>query len=454
MREYVVECKVVRVGDGLESTVRDGVEQTARYMARCAAEAGHLVVIDRREDRSWDEKVFHRQRCSEGGGAGGRLGDVSRKNRAVGKAAACDIPLDSSKIHLRIGADGSSRAAPGQAIRPSPRELVAPRVRGYREAPPAAGRRVSGVGNAGHVAGSGRPEPRGLRPDGRAARARGPRSPASTSPPRFRTTCSPASIAPLAHHGVLVFREQRLAPGRQLAFCERFGPVEVNAFDQYALPGHPGVLVVSNIRENGRNLGYADAGSHWHTDMSYTATPPRCTALHAIEVPSDRGRNLGDTLFANARAAWEALDQADRRRIEGLRAVHRFSAKERGVKRPVELSPDQIARYPDVVHPVARTHPVSGARALYVREGECVGIEGPARRGGRGAHQAALRPHRAAGVPVPASLAGGRPRHLGQLCGAAHRAPRLRVAAAPPHAPGDRGGLRSVLNPRLGLDLG
>ena len=182
----------------------------------------------------------------------------------------------------------------------------------------------------------------------------------------------------LAHHGVLVFRDQRLSPERQLSFCERFGPVEVNAFDQYALPGYPGVLVVSNIVEDGRSIGYADAGSHWHTDMSYTATPPRCTALHAIEVPSAGGRNLGDTLFANARAAFEALDEADRRRIEGLRAVHRFSAKERGVKRPVKLSPEQIARHPDVVHPVARTHPVSGAKALYVREGECVGIEGMA----------------------------------------------------------------------------
>ena len=66
MREYVVECKVVRAGDGLESTVRDGVEQTAGYMARCAAEAGHLVVIDRREGRSWEEKVFHRQQRSKG----------------------------------------------------------------------------------------------------------------------------------------------------------------------------------------------------------------------------------------------------------------------------------------------------------------------------------------------------------------------------------------------------
>ena len=67
VREYVVECKVVRMGGGLESTVCDGVEQTAEYMARCAAEAGHLVVIDRREGRSWEEKVFHRQRRSKGG---------------------------------------------------------------------------------------------------------------------------------------------------------------------------------------------------------------------------------------------------------------------------------------------------------------------------------------------------------------------------------------------------
>ena len=67
MREFAVECKVVREGDGLESMVEAGVEQTARYMDRCAAEAGHLVVIDRREGRSWDEKVFHRQRRSESG---------------------------------------------------------------------------------------------------------------------------------------------------------------------------------------------------------------------------------------------------------------------------------------------------------------------------------------------------------------------------------------------------
>ena len=67
VHKFAVECKVVREGDGLESTVEVGVEQTAGYMDRCAAEAGHLVVIDRREGRSWDDKVFHRQRRSGSG---------------------------------------------------------------------------------------------------------------------------------------------------------------------------------------------------------------------------------------------------------------------------------------------------------------------------------------------------------------------------------------------------
>ena len=67
MREYVVECKVVRAANGLESTITEGVEQAAGYMERCAAQAGHLVVIDQRAGRTWEEKVFRRQRQSQGG---------------------------------------------------------------------------------------------------------------------------------------------------------------------------------------------------------------------------------------------------------------------------------------------------------------------------------------------------------------------------------------------------
>ena len=65
VQEFVVECKVVRERDGLQSVVDEGVEQTARYVDRCAAQAGHLVVIDRRENRSWDEKVFHLRRSRD-----------------------------------------------------------------------------------------------------------------------------------------------------------------------------------------------------------------------------------------------------------------------------------------------------------------------------------------------------------------------------------------------------
>ena len=72
VQEFVVECKVMREHDGLESVVDEGVEQTARYVDRCAAEAGHLVVIDRRENRSWEEKI----QISEGSLRRGRVLDL------------------------------------------------------------------------------------------------------------------------------------------------------------------------------------------------------------------------------------------------------------------------------------------------------------------------------------------------------------------------------------------
>ncbi len=177
-------------------------------------------------------------------------------------------------------------------------------------------------------------------------------------------------------HAVIWFRDQTITPEQQVAFSERFGAIEVNAFNKFALPDNPKVLIVSNIKEGGKDIGYADAGSHWHTDMSYTATPPRMTMLYAIEVPMENGKPLGDTLFASATAAYDSLPDETKAKIDGLKATHRFAAKERGVKKPVELTPEQIAKNPDVDHPVARTHPITGRKALYVRTGECIGIPG------------------------------------------------------------------------------
>jgi taurine dioxygenase len=182
--------------------------------------------------------------------------------------------------------------------------------------------------------------------------------------------------AALNKHSVIVFRDQTITPDQQLAFSDRFGALEINAFSKFALPDHPGILKVSNIKENGVDIGFADAGSHWHSDMSYTAHPPRCTILYAIEVPIQDGKVLGETLFASTAAAYDTLSDDMKSRLDGLIAIHRFAAKERGVKAPLKLSQAQIDKHPDVRHPVARTHPNTGRKCLYVRQGECVAIDG------------------------------------------------------------------------------
>jgi len=182
-----------------------------------------------------------------------------------------------------------------------------------------------------------------------------------------------------ANWSVIVFRDQTIAPEDQLRFAGYFGDLEINSFDRYGLEGYPGVLKVTNIRKDGKPYGYADAGSFWHSDMSYTPTPPRLTMLYAIEVPRNTdGTPKGDTRFANAIAAYDTLPAKMRAHADGLRAVHDFSAKKRGVKKAVVLAPEQIAANPPVTHPGVRTHPVTGKKAIYVTRDECTRIEGMA----------------------------------------------------------------------------
>lgn len=176
---------------------------------------------------------------------------------------------------------------------------------------------------------------------------------------------------------VIVFRNQSISPENHLAFARRFGELEINAFTKYALDGQPGILKLSNVIENGEPQGYADAGSFWHSDMSYTKTPPRLTMLYAIEIPFDEsGNSRGDTMFASAMDAYDALDDETKSIINNRKAVHFFGAKKRGVKKAVKLTQEQIDKNPPVSHPIARTHPISGRKAIYVTADECTGIEG------------------------------------------------------------------------------
>jgi len=174
-------------------------------------------------------------------------------------------------------------------------------------------------------------------------------------------------------HGVIFFRDQRITPPQQVDFTRRFGEIEFNIFgERWSVPGSPEIVVVSNITEDGRPIGVRRAGENWHSDMCYTARPPRGTMLHALEIPHLFGLPLGDTEFASAQVAWEALPETIRGRIEGRQAVFDFT----GRKRAFPPTQAEIERNPPVRHPIVRTHPFTGRRCLYVMRDDCTGIEG------------------------------------------------------------------------------
>jgi taurine dioxygenase len=178
---------------------------------------------------------------------------------------------------------------------------------------------------------------------------------------------------------VVFFRTQTLTNEQHIEFSRRFGELEIHIVKKYLLPGYPEILLVSNIKnEAGEHIGLADAGFTWHSDVSYRKTPSRCSLLYAKEVPRDaNGTVLGDTIFANCIAAYEALPASMQRRLDGLKAIHRYSSRRRIENSPrPKLTAAQLAETPDVAHPIVRTHPYTGRKTLYITAGECIGIEG------------------------------------------------------------------------------
>ena len=183
--------------------------------------------------------------------------------------------------------------------------------------------------------------------------------------------------AHLDHH-VLVFRDTNITPAQQVDFSRRFGELQIHVLRQFQLAGHPEVLVISNIRENGEPIGLGDAGHLWHSDLSYKATPSLGSMLHAQELPADGG----DTLFANQHLAWDTLPGWLKREVEHAQAEHSYLARYEDLRklnpwRP-KLTQAQIDEVVPVRHPVVRTHPETGRRALFVSEHfttRIVGIE-------------------------------------------------------------------------------
>jgi taurine dioxygenase len=167
----------------------------------------------------------------------------------------------------------------------------------------------------------------------------------------------------LLEHQVLFFRNQPLTPRQQARLAMAFGELHIHPIYPN-VPEQPEVLIldtaVTDVRDN----------AIWHTDVTFLPTPAMGAVLAAKQVPAYGG----DTLWASGIAAWEGLSAPVQRLLDGLTATHDFSKSfplERFGHTPEGLArwDDTRRRHPPVSHPVVRTHPVSGRKALFVSDG-------------------------------------------------------------------------------------
>ncbi|AVG43326.1 TauD/TfdA family dioxygenase [Achromobacter insolitus] len=175
-------------------------------------------------------------------------------------------------------------------------------------------------------------------------------------------------------HQLLVFKNQRLSPEGQLRFSRRLGELDIHVLAQYNHPEYPEIFVLSNEVKNGVPAGIADGGSYWHSDFAFRECPAKATILNAQLIPPEGG----NTLFVNMYRAYEELDGGIQAQLAGLRAVHRYRRKntraEEGTQ--VKMDASQLAGTPDVEHPIVRTHPETGRKALYVHPGMTAEVSG------------------------------------------------------------------------------
>lgn len=184
-----------------------------------------------------------------------------------------------------------------------------------------------------------------------------------------------ANVSQLRHlwlsHGVMLFRSQTVSEEALVRFSRHFGPLERHVREEYLSRTHPEILLVSNIKDGQRNVGIL--GDHevgWHHDQIYLPRPALGSVLAAHTLPS----NGGNTAFVNLADAYDGLDDATKRELAPLRAVHSYAHFNKQWSEPTSAS--QKARTPDVDHPLIRTHPETGRQAIYADPGMTVGIVG------------------------------------------------------------------------------
>lgn len=168
-----------------------------------------------------------------------------------------------------------------------------------------------------------------------------------------------------AEHPVLVFRDQNLGASDIAAFGRRFGVPRKHSLVAYRHPDHPEVSWLRNVDEGGNIDWYGvKRATDWHTDSTYEEVPPLLAMLHALEVPPTKG----GTMFADMRAAYDALPEAMKRRLAGLVGLHGRTDGPAGARLydPEEEARMTDKRYVEQQRPAVIPHPVTGRPILFV----------------------------------------------------------------------------------------
>ena len=174
-------------------------------------------------------------------------------------------------------------------------------------------------------------------------------------------------------YSVLVFRDQTLRPADLMRVGERFGPPCHYPFVT-GMEGFPYIFEVVKEPDETKNFGGA-----WHSDTAYLKQPPLATLLYAVETPT----HGGDTLFTSTAAAYDALSPGLRKVVDGLVGVNSASLKyaggrtrqHAGIKTMKVHDTDSADQY-EAEHPVARTHPDTGRKAIYASRSHTIAFKG------------------------------------------------------------------------------
>ena len=236
-----------------------------------------------------------------------------------------------------------------------------------------------------------------------------------------------------AEHPVLVFRDQRLGAGDIAAFGHRFGTPRIHSLVSYRHEEYPEVSWLRNVDADGNIDWYGvKRATDWHTDSTYEEVPPLLAMLHALEIPASKG----GTMFADMRAAYDALPQEMKDRLAGLVGLHGRTDGPAGARLydPEEEMRRTDKKYAEQRRPAVTNHPVTGRPILFVNPMHTHGFEGMGREEAWAADRRARRARDPGALHLLPLLAGRRSVDLGRAGDDAPRCRRLSPRRAPHHA--------------------